>query len=643
MNVIKIEEDKVFLTDQRSERKYVMGGVDTELAEREKRKGARSQKEIQRRLREEDRKQKVSCIENLQPVLLTSSSISSESDLTESEEEFTPKPFKIPVEDQSQTTFKIQPKRAKFTAQDIIPPNLASALDRTNVSDRKAAYILNAAAQAYGLEDVSKMPLSFSSIRRSRMKSRSQLSSSLKANFSAHGPLIIHVDGKILPALCGGPEKEDRVALVVSGKEGEKLLAIPKVAKGSGDLVAEAAATAINDWKLKEEIVGISFDTTASNTGRLNGSCVLLEKKLEKKLLWLACRHHVHEVLIGYVFNAAFGPTSGPNVSLFRRFKEYWPQIDPQVYAPCNDSRLGTELEILKMETVNFALDILNGQAGHLPREDYRELLELVLIFLGETPPRGVRFRVPGAFHHARWMSKLIYVLKIFLFQNQFKLTKRESVGCLDFGLFVSLIYAKAWITCSNSCDAPFNDLSLIQSLAKYNTISKVISTTALKAISRHLWYLGEEMVPLSLFSDVVPVETKRLMVARLQETLGQQELDCRSIRCTVTQDLSIKTLDSFIGPCSGFFFDALQLDTSFFEEDVENWPLIESYQNAKKTVQAMKVVNDCAERAIALATTFNSSLTKHDEQKQFLFQTVESHRKRFPNPTKQTILRDSE
>ncbi len=42
MNVIKIEEDKVFLTDQRSERKYVMGGVDTELAEREKRKGARS-------------------------------------------------------------------------------------------------------------------------------------------------------------------------------------------------------------------------------------------------------------------------------------------------------------------------------------------------------------------------------------------------------------------------------------------------------------------------------------------------------------------------------------------------------------------------------------------------------------------------
>ena len=59
MSVIKIEEDKVFLTDLHSERKYVMGGVDTELAEKEKRTEARSQKEIQRCLREEDRKQKV--------------------------------------------------------------------------------------------------------------------------------------------------------------------------------------------------------------------------------------------------------------------------------------------------------------------------------------------------------------------------------------------------------------------------------------------------------------------------------------------------------------------------------------------------------------------------------------------------------
>src|SRR6218665_3221957 len=42
-----------------------------------------------------------------------------------------------------------------------------------------------------------------------------------------------------------------------------------------------------------------------------------------------------------------------------------------------------------------------------------------------------------------------------------------------------------------------FGDKSL---LLTWWVTYKVISTTALKAISRHLWYLGEEMVPLSLF-----------------------------------------------------------------------------------------------------------------------------------------------
>jgi len=44
MNVIKIEDDKVFLTDQCSERKYVVGGVDAGLAEKEKRKEDRSKR-----------------------------------------------------------------------------------------------------------------------------------------------------------------------------------------------------------------------------------------------------------------------------------------------------------------------------------------------------------------------------------------------------------------------------------------------------------------------------------------------------------------------------------------------------------------------------------------------------------------------
>ena len=43
-----------------------------------------------------------------------------------------------------------------------------------------------------------------------------------------------------------------------------------------------------------------------------------------------------------------------------------------------------------------------------------------------------------------------------------------------------------------------------------------------------------------------------------------------------------------------------------------------------------MKVVNDCAEWAVKLATDFNEVLTKNDNQRQLLYQVVEYHRKNF-------------
>ena len=44
LNLIKIDEDKTFLIDQRSQRKYVIGGMDTELAEKEEKASFRIKK-----------------------------------------------------------------------------------------------------------------------------------------------------------------------------------------------------------------------------------------------------------------------------------------------------------------------------------------------------------------------------------------------------------------------------------------------------------------------------------------------------------------------------------------------------------------------------------------------------------------------
>ena len=83
----------------------------------------------------------------------------------------------------------------------------------------------------------------------------------------------------------------------VSGNEIEKLLRVPKIGQGTDEKLANMAYMSLLAWKIMDQIVSISFDTTTANTGRLNGACTLLEFKMQKKLLWLACRHHILEVV----------------------------------------------------------------------------------------------------------------------------------------------------------------------------------------------------------------------------------------------------------------------------------------------------------------------------------------------------------
>jgi hypothetical protein len=64
----------------------------------------------------------------------------------------------------------------------------------------------------------------------------------------------------------------------------------------------------------------------------------------------------------------------------------------------------------------------------------------------------------------------------------------------------------------------------------------------------------------------------------------------------------------------------------------VESQP---EYQESKRLVQSLKVVNDLAERGVALIQEFNSSLTRNEEQKHYLLQVVEDQRKKFSTPTK--------
>ena len=76
---------------------------------------------------------------------------------------------------------------------------------------------------------------------------------------------------------------------------------------------------------------------------------------------------------------------------------------------------------------------------GQKPRGDYLELLNLCIVFLGEsttTSEFNVKFMTPGATDNARWMGKAIYCLKIYLFQGKYFITAKEKKG-ITCGIYI--------------------------------------------------------------------------------------------------------------------------------------------------------------------------------------------------------------
>src|SRR6218665_3283140 len=247
------------------------------------------------------------------------------------------------------------------------------------------------------------------------------------------------------------------LAILVSGDGTMKLLGVPQLPNGTGQAEATAVFSLIQEWDLAGRVKFMCFDTTASNTGAQAGACLLLEKKLSRDLIRLACRHHIMELIVAKVFETLMGPSSGSKIKLFQRFCEYWSSIDRSSYESGLDvDSIASALMPVRDDLIRF---IQRQLTAFHPRDDYRELLQLSLLFLGAEPNGDVHIQSPGACHRARWMAKLIYSLKIYLFRSPFRLTKHELSSLGHFTTFVLKVYLKAWFTSPCAPSAPQNDL----------------------------------------------------------------------------------------------------------------------------------------------------------------------------------------
>lgn len=247
------------------------------------------------------------------------------------------------------------------------------------------------------------------------------------------------------------------------------------------------------------------------------------------------------------------------------------------------------------------------------------------------------RFRAPGALHRARWMAKAIYSLKMFLFKGQLNLTAREQNGLSNISVFVAVLFARFWHEAPLAQCAPFNDFKVLDLLHHYPV--STVRVAAIKAFSRHLWYFSEHLITLALFDDKVSDETKAAMASNFSRPSNSnnfRRLDEKTFNYSTP-------LEEYVTSRSLKLFDLLDKDgqqkaQSFLSKPVALWTEDSIFQEMKQSVKLLKVVNDCAERGIALIRSYNNTLTINEDQKQYLVKLVSRHRKLFPIPTKAAL-----
>lgn len=620
LSMISIEEDREFLKAQREAgRRGYMTSTDLTLANRESRRRKREEEHQGREIRALQEKEKIEEIAEFS----SSSSSASSSKVHCDEGSFS-----------SPSTSQMPPAKRPRPFKKIIDSNLSAALDRTLTTDRDAVHLLSATAQSLG-HDPKELIINRESFRRERRKFRAATAAEIKKSFKPSVPLTVHWDGKIVPAVDGGPAV-DRLPVLVSGDGVEKLLAVPSLPNGTGQACANAVMATLEDWGIEKQVVALSFDTTASNTGLAAGACTIIEQSLGHDVLHLACRHHIYELICEKAFSTCFGPSSGPEIQLFKRFKGKWDELDKNIPKAMDSNSMSINLLERRDDLLVEFQGLLDRQH---PRDDYRELLELSVIVLGGQPKRGIHIARPGALHRARWMAKIIYAVKLFLFreQDKFKLTRAELSRVKRFVEFSVSIYVAPWYRTPCSTSAPSQDLALLKDLAAYpdKEIAKATSTT----LSRHMWYLSERLVALAFFDDNVSLETKREMVKASKDEEGSEDPPRRVIFNTRENAFTNKTLAHFVTKGSMKFFQLLQIDTTFLATDPASWISDPAYLIAQERVKALRVVNDFAERGVAMMQTYNMSLTKDEGQKQYLLQVVEMHRRSFKTTNKSNYI----
>ncbi len=539
----------------------------------------------------------------------------------------------------------------KDLVKDAAPICARLKLSLTTITSLYAKIIVS------GGGDLKDFVMSKSSTWRHRISGEKEVEKKLKIKLqemSAKNPYaILHWDGKKVKFETGDDEEHLIICLQqVSSEQQPQFLGAPQTPDGTGVAQVEALVRYIDDTGIENQVVGHVWDTTPANTGPNLGSAVLLDQALGRANLWIGCRRHAGERHVVHANTAVFGETKGPDEPLFKLFQSEFDSLDRslvQTYEWAGDESSPIGPYLFQTERA-LAVKIWAEECcanGVFPREDYRELLELITHALGgqivrrsavkkAAPPKMVKFNMerPGALHHARFMAKSIYYIKMFMLTpqllNQTLITRFVANKIKRMATYIILLYGQYFLQTALTTAAPRIDLEFWRNANKYSHIDKGISNAVMKSVQRQMFYLVEETVLFSLCDNGTTVDVKRELIEALLDSDRLQTFPPMK-PLFKTDKLERKTHDTpklrdFVGPRSWLLFDLFDVDVHWMEYAPDDWMSYPEYVRFYKLVNSIICVNDVAERNVQNVCKY-AEYSQDPERRNRVVAVVNSHR----------------
>jgi hypothetical protein len=195
--------------------------------------------------------------------------------------------------------------------------------------------------------------------------------------------------------------------------------------------------------------------------------------------------------------------------------------------------------------------------------------LEIFQLLLGIQFPKNVKILKVGAISNARWLAKILCLLKAAFLMDHFPMEDWEAAAVFRLVEFIVCIYAYQWFNAKSAKDAPFNQLKLIRDICAWYKIDPEIADIALHKLFNHLWYLTAELTPFALCSDKVTADEKRDIAKAILKNKGGPVRLGRPLMKPITKN---STLASRIDSNSLFLFQRLHIGVDWLEEPVATW-----------------------------------------------------------------------